>query len=117
MAEIAVHDCQTFGGMIEGIEEVSSLVARYTELETRILLRTSVTTKQLSAALVKLYTAILQFLVQARRYYGQRTISQFTHSAAYHFLLMTSPQRKDTQKRCSTFPEHHRSTHSSHREV
>lgn len=100
---------------MESIEEVSSLVARYTELETRILLRTSVMTKQLSAALVKLYTAILNFLVQARRYYGQRTISQ---SLICSISLPTDfAPRKDSQKRCSTFQKHHRRTDSSHREA
>lgn len=73
---MSVNDCQTFGRMLESIEEISSIVAKYTELETRILLRTSMMTKQLSAALVKLYTETLNFLVQARRYYGHRTISQ-----------------------------------------
>jgi hypothetical protein len=73
---MVVNDCQTFGSMLESIEKISSVVARYTELETRVLIRTSVLTKQLSAALVKLYAAILRFLVQARRYYGQRTVSK-----------------------------------------
>lgn len=62
--------------MLESIEKVSSVVARYTELETRVLIRTSVLTKQLSTALVKLYTAILRFLVKARHYYATGTISK-----------------------------------------
>ena len=90
---------------MESVEEVSSLVARYTELEARILLRTSVMTKQLSAALVKLYIAILDFLVQARLYYRQRTISQsFICSIA---LLTDFTPSQDSQKCCSTCQKHH----------
>ncbi|KAI9733106.1 MAG: hypothetical protein M1834_003653 [Cirrosporium novae-zelandiae] len=80
LLQIAVNDCETFGSMLESIESISSIVARYTELETRVLIRTSVLTKQLSTALVKLYVTILQFLVQARRYYGKRTIEKVLKS-------------------------------------
>ncbi|KAI1739257.1 ankyrin repeat and SOCS box protein 7 [Xylaria scruposa] len=74
--QMAVNDCETFGNMIEGIEKVSNVVATYTELETRVLLRRSVLTKQLSIALVKLYRAVLQFLAKAHSYYKQRTIKR-----------------------------------------
>lgn len=63
--------------MIESIEAVASIIARYTEVEARVLLRTSNLTKQLSAALVKLYGSALKFLAHASRYYGQSTFSMF----------------------------------------
>lgn len=74
---MVVNDCQTFGSMLESIEVISSIVTRYTELETRVLIRTSILTKQLSAALVKLYATALRFLAQARRYYSQSSLSMY----------------------------------------
>lgn len=62
--------------MLESIEPVSSIVARYAELESRVLIRTSVLTKQLSVALTQLYVAVLQFLAQARRYFADSTLSK-----------------------------------------
>jgi hypothetical protein len=73
---MVVNDCQTFGGILENIEKISSIVARYSELETRVLIRTSALTKELSVALVKLYAATLRFLAQARRYYRRSTFSK-----------------------------------------
>ena len=77
--QLSVNDCQTFGRLLESVERVSGIITMYTELEARVLLRTSILTAQLSAALVKLYTATLIFLSQAHHYYQQRTISEFSH--------------------------------------
>ncbi|KAI1421122.1 ankyrin repeat and SOCS box protein 7 [Xylaria sp. FL1777] len=74
--QMAVNDCETFGNMLEGIEKVSNVIATYTELETRVLIRRSVLTRQLSIALVKLYRAVLEFLAKAHSYYRQRTIKR-----------------------------------------
>lgn len=62
--------------MLEGIESVSRIVVRYTELETKVLLRTSSLTKELAGALVKLYGSALKFLALASRYYGKGTLSK-----------------------------------------
>ncbi|KAI2636489.1 ankyrin repeat and SOCS box protein 7 [Hypomontagnella submonticulosa] len=77
---MSVNECQTFGSMIESIEAVASIIARYTEVEARVLLRTSNLTKQLSAALVKLYGSALKFLAHASRYYGQSTFKRVIKS-------------------------------------
>ncbi|KAF3055258.1 Ankyrin repeat domain-containing protein 50 [Daldinia childiae] len=76
LLQMSVNDCQTFGAMVESIEAISSIVARYTEVEARILLRTSNLTKQLSGALVKLYGSSLRFLAHASRYYEQKTFKR-----------------------------------------
>jgi len=80
--QMAVNDCQTFGDMADGIERVSNVVATYAELETRVLLRKSALTRQLTIALIKLYKSVLQFLAQALHYYKQRTISTFPPCAS-----------------------------------
>lgn len=64
--------------MAESLEVIARIITRYTELETRVLFRTSHLTKQLSVALVKLYGSALRFLAHARQYYGKRTIREST---------------------------------------
>ncbi|KAI1389626.1 ankyrin repeat and SOCS box protein 7 [Hypoxylon trugodes] len=83
LLQMSVNDCQTFGNLIESIEAVSSIVARYTELEAKVLFRTSNLTKQLSAALVKLYGSALKFLAQAIQYYGQSTFKRLIKSTIH----------------------------------
>jgi hypothetical protein len=74
--QVAVNDNQTFGTMAESLERISCIVVRYTDLETRVLIRTSVLTSQLSVALIRLYSSALAFLAHACRYYGQSTLSE-----------------------------------------
>lgn len=61
--------------MIEGVKAVSTIVFTYTTIETRVLLRESQVTKQLSASLVTLYSSALRFLASATRYYSKNTFS------------------------------------------
>jgi hypothetical protein len=84
--QVAVNDNQTFGTMAESLERISCIVVRYTDLETRVLIRTSVLTNQLSVALIRLYSAALGFLAHACRYYGQSTLSE--PSSAQHNKLI-----------------------------
>lgn len=72
---MTANDCQTFGGMVESIEAIASIIARYTELETKVLIRTSNLSAQLATALVRLYEAALRFLLHAYPYYSQSTLS------------------------------------------
>ncbi|KAF2729772.1 hypothetical protein EJ04DRAFT_580377 [Polyplosphaeria fusca] len=75
LLQLTVNDCQTFGAMLESIETVASIVARYAALESRVLIHDSVLTKQLSAALVLLYAASLSFLAHARRYFADSSLT------------------------------------------
>ncbi|KAK0721905.1 ankyrin repeat-containing domain protein [Lasiosphaeria miniovina] len=56
LLQAAVNDFQTFGAMAESRERISCIIVRYTDLETRVLIRTSVLTSHLSTALVRLYS-------------------------------------------------------------
>ncbi|KAH6616059.1 ankyrin repeat-containing domain protein [Chaetomium sp. MPI-SDFR-AT-0129] len=76
LLQATVNDTQTFGTMAESLERISSIVARYTDVETRVLIRTSVLTNQLSTALMKLYGSALRFLAHACRYYAQSTLKR-----------------------------------------
>jgi hypothetical protein len=68
-----VNDSQTYGAMIEGLEFVSRLVARYALVEELYLQGTSVEKDQLADSITRLYAAILVYLSKARRYYDRRT--------------------------------------------
>jgi hypothetical protein len=71
--QILVNDSQTYGSMIEGVELVSRLVARYALVEELYLQGTSVEKDQLADSITRLYTTILVYLSKARRYYDRRT--------------------------------------------
>ncbi|KAI0442535.1 ankyrin repeat and SOCS box protein 7 [Xylaria telfairii] len=79
--QMAVNDCDTYGNMLQAVEKVTNIVATYTELETRVLLRRSVLARQLSAALLKLYKDVLHFLAEAHKYYKQHTIRRRVKAA------------------------------------
>lgn len=74
---MTINDCQTFGKLFEAVEKISSIIALYTELETRMLIRVSALSAQLASSLVKLYTAVLQFLARTHSYYAQKTASKY----------------------------------------
>ncbi|KAH8901577.1 ankyrin, partial [Thozetella sp. PMI_491] len=80
LLQVTINDCQTFGRMVETIENVSSIIAVYSELEARLLSRVSTLTERLSAAMLKLYTAVLQFLAKAYHYYHQSTLKRLFKS-------------------------------------
>jgi hypothetical protein len=74
--EASINDVQTFGAMMEALELVSRIIARYTEIEKRDLHGSSTMKTQLADAIVRLYKLILVFFAKARGYYGQKTSSR-----------------------------------------
>lgn len=76
--------------MIEAIEKISSIIALYAELETRLLIRVSALSAQLASSLVKLYTAVLQFLAKAHKYYAQRTPGKYLYGLSKVSLIDAS---------------------------
>jgi len=63
--------------MMEGTEYVSHLITRYATFEN-LYLKTSFKAKeQLEQSLVKLYAAMMRYLVRAGRYYRRNTTSVF----------------------------------------
>lgn len=95
--EATTNDVQIFGAMIEGIErvrtfsnsfhscpsvsylsvtQVTNLITRCAVFERLYLLSSFAITDQLVQAMIRLYAAILKYLVQASHYYGQRTSSK-----------------------------------------
>lgn len=74
---IAIQDTQTYGAMMEGIENIASLVTHYELLERIYVVPESDDETGIGRALVELYAAILKFESSAIRFYGARTASEY----------------------------------------
>ena len=59
--------------MLDGLEHVTDLIAHFAWVETLYLRASTAKRVNLQDALVKLYVAILTYLVKARRYYAKHT--------------------------------------------
>lgn len=71
--QAAVSEQQIYDGMLEGLEHVADVIARYAWVETLYLHASSKMRLQLQGSIVKLYVAVLKFLAKARRYYSKHT--------------------------------------------
>lgn len=80
LLQTSVNDVQTFGAMAEGLELVSSQITRCALYEQLYLSRSSTVRSDLAAALLRLYTVILQYLATALRYYTKKTIHRLAAS-------------------------------------
>ncbi|KAG9727819.1 hypothetical protein KCU73_g12529, partial [Aureobasidium melanogenum] len=67
----STNDSKTFDAMIEGLEILSRVVARYSIFEALYLESTSPAQVQLKDGLVRLYAAVLSYLCKARKYYNR----------------------------------------------
>lgn len=75
--QAAINETQTYEGMLEGVEKVSSLITRYAMVEDMDLRKSSSSLeKQLSNALICRYTSILVFLAKSRKYFSRNTGGQ-----------------------------------------
>jgi hypothetical protein len=63
---------------MSGVEKVTQLITRYSILEALYLNPTfeKIPQAQLRIVLVRLYTAVLNYLSRARKYYGDNTLRQ-----------------------------------------
>ena len=79
--------------MVEGVEHVSNLITRYTVFE-KLYLRTNATATAdggLQKSIIKLYSAVLEYLANAARYYNRNTASTFgcTYAPLYARDVLT----------------------------
>lgn len=71
-----VNEYETNEALLEGLEYVSSLIARYAMVEALYLNQTSIANDQLSEAIVRLYSAVLIYLSKAGKFYSRNTGSE-----------------------------------------
>lgn len=68
-----MNDVQTEDATTESLEHISSLITHYAMIEALYLRTSSAAVDQLVDALVRLYTAILVYLLRAKRYFSRNT--------------------------------------------
>lgn len=61
---MAVNDVQIFSTMVESFKAILNILAKYMELEAKVLLRKMILFNQISAAFVTLYGSALGFLAR-----------------------------------------------------
>ncbi|KAL2797362.1 ankyrin repeat-containing domain protein [Aspergillus keveii] len=71
--QLAVNDVERYSAMIEGVEVVSGIIARYAEVEKAQLMGRSNLKTQLENGLMKLYASVLGYLAEAKKYHGSST--------------------------------------------
>jgi len=76
VAQIAVKNNKKFAAVLDGMEFVTREISYYGIFEVLYLRRSFIATEQLSDALVKVYSNILEYLSKARHYYDQRTLGE-----------------------------------------
>ncbi len=74
--QMAVNDKKVFGEMVENLEAVSHLIARYAILEELYLQHHSAARDKLEDMVVNLYAEILAFLAKAKNYFESSAKSE-----------------------------------------
>ncbi|KAL8826454.1 MAG: hypothetical protein Q9191_003788 [Dirinaria sp. TL-2023a] len=76
-----VNEYQTNESLLEGLEYITSLIARFAMVEGLYLKGLTVASKQLSDTIIRLYSAILTYLAKAHRFYSRNTAGRFVKAA------------------------------------
>ena len=72
-----MNDAQRFASVLEGIELITNLISRNALVEGIYLQQSSRAVHLLEPAILVLYTRILTYLAEAKRYYTQSTASEY----------------------------------------
>lgn len=83
LLQITIGDVEKFSALVEGLEKISSVLTRYSLLEDVYPAKSnsSPLCKELHSSLIRLYTAILRYLVKAKSYFSQSTGKRVIASA------------------------------------
>lgn len=83
LLQITIGDVEKFSALVEGLEKISSVLTRYSLLEDVYPAKSnsSPLCKELQSSLIRLYTAILRYLVKAKSYFSQSTGKRVIASA------------------------------------
>jgi hypothetical protein len=75
LPQIAGLDGKKYGNSLEDIEFVTREISYYAIFEAMYLTRRAEATEELSNALLRVYTKILEYLSKAKHYYSHNTAS------------------------------------------
>ena len=78
--QIAVNDIDNFNFVVEGAETIARLIGRCTILQNIYLPRTSMASRELEHALVRLYAAIMVYLSKAKGFFEQNSVKRMLKS-------------------------------------
>ena len=78
---VTINTTKTYGSLVDGIECVSRIISRYTQIERTYIRGASKLQDDLAPSLVKLYTSTLKYLVAADEYFGQSRFNRYFKAA------------------------------------
>lgn len=73
LLQIAINDFNKFDFVVQGAEKIAKMTARYRIVEHIYIENPSAAAEQLEQAVTRVYNLILKYLVEAKRYFEQRT--------------------------------------------
>ena len=76
-----MNEYNTNEALLEGLEYVSSLIARFAMVEALYLNQASTARDQLSESIVRLYSAVLLYLAKASKFYSRNISSELRNLA------------------------------------
>ena len=86
---------EVFESMLEGFEKASRVIYRGRILESLYFPNSSDDHQSLKTALIKLYAATLEYLVEAMKYYSAGSGKRFLYSALHHSKSLSIIQEID----------------------
>lgn len=106
LLQIATNDFKQFDFVVEGAAKITKITARYRLIECIYLHHPRPATELLEQAIIRLYTVILRYIVQAKRYFQQRTGIRILKSGIlaqddFQDLLQTMDTEEKEADRCA----------------
>lgn len=77
---MVINDSESFAAMVDGVEEITNIIARCAVFEAVYLKQPTSATIHLKASLVALYASVLMFLDTAYTYFGKSATRRFFKS-------------------------------------
>jgi hypothetical protein len=103
--QLTINESQIFAAMIEGMEVITNLIARYAIFEDLYLRQEMRATNRLKASLVSLYAAILIFLAKGHHYYTRsiatriaKSVVKFTDNTIDELMHDIKSRQADVEK-------------------
>jgi N-terminal domain of NWD NACHT-NTPase len=77
---VATNDSEQYAAMVAGVEEIVTIVARYSQIEALYLSRPKTILKQeFEWHLLSLYKHIIRYQISATCYYRRNTMREFSY--------------------------------------
>ena len=114
-----MNDIQTNAAILEGLELIVNLIAKYETIEILYLRSSSLVEASLKRDIVQLYVTILCYLLEAHRHFSQSTVTRLAksffqlESATAGFVANVKIASSNVDSHLKLFTEEHRQKASS----